>query len=175
MHNIKLWSPNNKKTNLHKFINQLDKSLNIKNYADLHNWSIKHKNEFWTNVWDFTNFVGEKKGKIFKSAPEFTNNKFFDEVKKEDRKISMATIYNTLKQFTSLGLIREIVVDQNKSLYCNNNKSHYHLYIEDEGKIHDIPTKNINLDIPSIPACLSLHNIDVIVRVRSLKEDQKKN
>ena len=63
MHNIKLWSPNNKKTNLHKFINQLDKSLNIKNYADLHNWSIKHKNEFWTNVWDFTNFVGEKKGK----------------------------------------------------------------------------------------------------------------
>ena len=99
----------------------------------------------------------------------------FDEVKKEERKISMATIYNTLKQFTSLGLIREIVVDQNKSLYCNNNKSHYHLYIEDEGKIHDIPTKNINLDIPSIPACLSLHNIDVIVRVRSLKEDQKKN
>ena len=99
----------------------------------------------------------------------------FDEVKKEDRKISMATIYNTLQQFTSLGLIREIVVDQNKSLYCNNNKSHYHLYIEDEGKIHDIPTKNINLDIPSIPACLSLHNIDVIVRVRSLKEDQKKN
>ena len=40
----------------------------------------------------------------------------FDEVKKEERKISMATIYNTLKQFTSLGLIREIVVDQNKSL-----------------------------------------------------------
>ena len=29
----------------------------------------------------------------------------------------MATIYNTLKQFTNLGLIREIVVDQNKSLY----------------------------------------------------------
>jgi len=105
----------------------------------------------------------------------FVKENLFDEVKKEDRKISMATIYNTLKQFTSLGLIREIVVDQNKSLYCNNNKSHYHLYIEDEGKIHDIPTKNINLDIPSIPACLSLHNIDVIVRVRSLKEDQKKN
>ena len=67
MHNIKLWSPSNKKTNLHKFINQLDKGLNIKNYDDLHNWSIKNKNEFWNNVWDFTNFVGEKKGKIFLS------------------------------------------------------------------------------------------------------------
>ena len=93
----------------------------------------------------------------------------FDEVKKEERKISMATVYNTLKQFTSLGLIREIVVDQNKSLYCNNNKSHYHLYIEDEGKVIDIPTKNIDLNIPCIPACLQLHNIDVIVRIRTLK------
>ena len=94
----------------------------------------------------------------------------FDEVKKEDRKISMATIYNTLKQFTNLGLIREIVVDQNKSLYCNNNQSHYHLYIEDEGKVIDIPTQNIDLDIPSIPACLKLHDIDVIVRIRTLKD-----
>ena len=79
MHNIKLWSPNNKKTNLQNFITQLDRGLNINNYDDLHNWSIKHKNEFWCNVWDFTNFVGEKKGKIFKSASEFTKNKFFDE------------------------------------------------------------------------------------------------
>ena len=96
----------------------------------------------------------------------------FDEVKKDERKISMATIYNTLKQFTNLGLIKEIVVDQNKSLYCNNNQSHYHLYIEDESKVIDIPTKNIDLNIPSIPACLQLHNIDVIVRIRTLK-DQK--
>jgi len=94
----------------------------------------------------------------------------FDEVKKDERKISMATIYNTLKQFTNLGLIKEIVVDQNKSLYCNNNQNHYHLYIEDEGKVIDIPTKNIDLNIPSIPACLQLHNIDVIVRIRTLKD-----
>ncbi len=100
-------------------------------------------------------------------------DELFDDVKKEDRKISMATVYNTLKQFTSLGLVREVVVDQNKSLYCTNHKNHYHLYIEDEGKIVDIPTKNIDLNIPSIPACLQLHNIDVIVRIRTLKD--KKN
>ena len=94
----------------------------------------------------------------------------YDEVKKDSRKISLATIYNSLKQFSSIGLLREIVVDQNKSLYCTNTESHYHLYIEDEGKIIDIPTQNINLNIPSIPACLKLHNIDVIVRVRTLKD-----
>ena len=109
-----------------------------------------------------------EKGNRHVSADEL-----FHDVKKEDRKISMATVYNTLKQFTSLGLVREVVVDQNKSLYCTNHKSHYHLYIEDEGKIVDIPTKNIDLNIPSIPACLQLHNIDVIVRIRTLKD--KKN
>ena len=109
-----------------------------------------------------------EKGNRHVSAEEL-----FHDVKKEDRKISMATVYNTLKQFTSMGLVREVVVDQNKSLYCTNHKSHYHLYIEDEGKIVDIPTKNIDLNIPSIPACLQLHNIDVIVRIRTLKD--KKN
>ena len=105
-----------------------------------------------------------EKGERHVSAEEL-----YDEVRKEDRKISLATVYNTLKQFTNLSIIKEIVVDQNKSLYCNNYKSHYHLYIEDEGKVVDIPTENINLNVPSIPACLNLHNVDVIVRVRTLK------
>ena len=108
-----------------------------------------------------------------KGNRQVSADELFHDVKKEDRKISMATVYNTLKQFTFLKLVREIVVDQNKSLYCTNHKSHYHLYIEDEGKIVDIPTKNIDLNIPSIPACLQLHNIDVIVRIRILKD--KKN
>ena len=95
------------------------------------------------------------------------------EVKKEDRKISLATIYNTLKQFTKIGLLKELVVDQNKSIYCTNHDPHYHLYIEDECKVVDIPQENIDLNIPSIPACLSLHNIDVVVRVRTLKEKSK--
>ena len=109
-----------------------------------------------------------EKGKRHVSAEEL-----YDEVRKEDRKISLATVYNTLKQFTNLGIIKEIVVDQNKSLYCNDYKSHYHLYIEDEGKVVDIPTENINLDVSTIPACLSLHNVDVIVRVRTLKDTIK--
>ena len=93
----------------------------------------------------------------------------FDELKKDNRKISLATIYNTLKQFTDIGLLREINIDQKKSIYCTNHDPHYHLYIEDENKILDIPQKNIDLNIPQIPACLSLHNIDVIVRINTLK------
>tara|TARA_B100001123_G_C14673195_1_gene774355 strand:- start:110 stop:559 length:450 start_codon:yes stop_codon:yes gene_type:complete len=99
----------------------------------------------------------------------------FSEAKKLNYKISLATIYNTLKQFSSYGLLKEIVVDQNKSMYCNNHKPHYHMYIEDEEKIIDIPSKSINLsNIPQIPACLNLHNIDIIVRIRTLKEGNTK-
>ena len=109
-----------------------------------------------------------EKGKRHVSAEDL-----YTELRKEDRRISLATVYNTLKQFTKSGIIKEVVVDQNKSLYCNNYKSHYHLYIEDEGKVVDIPTENINLDLPSFPACLNLHNVDVIVRVRTLKDTIK--
>ena len=94
----------------------------------------------------------------------------YKEVEKENRKLSLATIYNTLKQFTNMGLLKELVIDQNKSIYCSNHDSHYHLYIEDEGKIIDIPQKNIDLNIPELPACLKLHNIDIIVKIRTLKE-----
>ena len=109
-----------------------------------------------------------EKGKRHVSAEDL-----YIEVRKEDRRISLATVYNTLKQFTKLGILKEVVVDQNKSLYCNEDKSHYHLYIEDEGKVVDIPIENINLNLPSFPACLSLHNVDVIVRVRTLKDTIK--
>ena len=94
----------------------------------------------------------------------------YEEVKKENRKISLATIYNTLNQFTNLGLLKELVIDQTKSVFCTNHDLHYHLYIEDEGKIIDVPQKNIDLSIPEIPACLSLHDIDIIVRIRTLKD-----
>ena len=93
-----------------------------------------------------------------------------EEVKKEDRRISLATIYNTLKQFKNIGLLKELVIDQNKSIYCTNHDAHYHLLIEDENKIIDIPQQNIDLNLPDLPACLSLHNIDIIVRVRTVKD-----
>ena len=97
----------------------------------------------------------------------------YEEVKKDNRKISLATIYNSLKQFRKIGLLKELVVDQNKSIYCTNHDKHYHLYIEDEGKLIDIPQENIDLNVPEIPACLKFHNIDIIIRVRTLKEYNK--
>ena len=145
---------------------------NIKTYNPLSNYNKAIKKLV-------DNKVRPTKQRMILSKLLFENGKrhitaenLYDEVKKEDRKMSLATIYNTLKHFTNVGLIREIVVDQNKSIYCTNKESHYHLYIEDEGKVVDIPKKNVDLNIPSMPACLNLHNVDVIVRIRTLKDKQ---
>ena len=101
----------------------------------------------------------------------FTAEEIHKDVTKLNFKISLATIYNTLKHFSNNKLLKEIVVDQNKSIYCTNHEPHYHSYIEDEEKVIDIPQEKINLlDVPQIPACLNLHNVDIIVRVRTLKD-----
>ena len=81
MHNLKLWSPSNLNNNLQKFKNSLNKNLNINSFDDLHRWSIQNKDNFWNEIWNFTNIVGLKKGRIFKNDKEFIKTKFFDDSK----------------------------------------------------------------------------------------------
>ena len=145
---------------------------NIKTYNPLSNYNKAIKKLYVNGLRPTKQRMILAKILFEKGKRHITAENLYDEVKKEDRKMSLATIYNTLKHFTNVGLIREIVVDQNKSIYCTNKESHYHLYIEDEGKVVDIPTKNVDLNIPSMPACLNLHNVDVIVRIRTLKDKQ---
>ena len=79
MHNLKLWSPSNLDNNLKKFKNSLNKKFDINSFDDLHKWSVKEKDNFWSEIWDFTKIIGFKKGKIFKNDDEFIKAKFFDE------------------------------------------------------------------------------------------------
>ncbi len=81
MHNLKLWSPTNLENNLKKFINSLDQKLKIKTYEELHEWSIRNKDNFWNEIWNFTNIKGLKKGIIFKEDSNFIKSKFFKESK----------------------------------------------------------------------------------------------
>ena len=79
MHNLKLWSPSNLDNNLKKFKNSLNKKFDINSFDDLHKWSVKEKDNFWSAIWDFTKIIGFKKGKIFKDNEEFIKAKFFDD------------------------------------------------------------------------------------------------
>ncbi len=72
-----LWSPKKLNGQIEKFKSTLPKKFSNKKYSDLHKWSIKNINNFWSNVWDFTNIIGEKKGRIYIKSNNFINSKFF--------------------------------------------------------------------------------------------------
>lgn len=82
-------------------------------------------------------------------------------------RVSLATVYNTLHQFTDAGLLREIVVDAERSYFDTNNTNHHHLFDEGARHLHDIPETEVRLDsLPPLPAGMEISRVDVIVRIR---------
>ena len=80
--------------------------------------------------------------------------------------VSLATIYNTLHQFTESGLMREVVVEAGRSYFDTNTGEHHHFFHEDTGKLEDIPSDRINVsELPDAPDGTSVSRVDVIVRV----------
>jgi Fur family transcriptional regulator, iron response regulator len=83
-----------------------------------------------------------------------------------DIRVSLATVYNTLHQFTESGLLREIVVDAGRSYFDTNVSDHHHFFFEKSGKLCDIPADSIGVTkIPEAPEGFKISRVEVIVRV----------
>jgi Fur family transcriptional regulator, iron response regulator len=81
-------------------------------------------------------------------------------------RVSLATIYNTLHQFTEAGLLREIVVAGGRSYFDTNVTAHHHFFHEDSGRLEDIPGHLVSFAaLPEPPEGTSVRRVDVIVRV----------
>jgi len=81
--------------------------------------------------------------------------------------VSLATVYNTLHQFTEAGLLRQVVVDAARSYFDTNTGDHQHFFVEDEGTLIDIPGEHISVaGVPMPPKGLMVDRIDVVVRVK---------
>ncbi len=81
-------------------------------------------------------------------------------------RVSLATVYNSLHQFTQLGLLREVVVEPGRSYFDTNTSDHHHFYFEDEARLLDIPGDRVEVSrLPSPPAGTTLRRVDVILRV----------
>ena len=81
-------------------------------------------------------------------------------------RVSLATVYNTLHQFTSAGLLREIVVDASRSYFDTGTHEHHHFFYEGSGDLVDIPDEQIRLaKLPQAPNGMVIKSVDVVVRV----------
>ncbi len=81
--------------------------------------------------------------------------------------VSLATIYNTLHQFTAAGLLRQVVVDSARNYFDTNTAPHQHFYDEEEGHLIDIDGEAITVSgLPNPPAGMAVASVDVVVRLR---------
>jgi Fur family iron response transcriptional regulator len=80
--------------------------------------------------------------------------------------VSLATVYNTLHQFTEAGLLREVAVEGAKTYFDTNTSNHYHFFCEQSGTLMDIATGSIRIEgLPEAPDGMTISRVDVLVRL----------
>lgn len=82
--------------------------------------------------------------------------------------VSLATVYNTLHQFTEAGLIRVLAVESAKTYFDTNVSDHHHFFVEGENEVLDIPVSNISIgNLPQPPEGMEISHVDVVIRLRA--------
>jgi Fur family iron response transcriptional regulator len=81
--------------------------------------------------------------------------------------VSLATVYNTLHQFTRAGLLREVVVEAGRSYFDTNISDHHHFFISELGQLIDIDGSLLAVSgLPGTPDGMSVDRVDVVIRLR---------
>jgi Fur family iron response transcriptional regulator len=95
-----------------------------------------------------------------------TAERLFEEATAAKMQVSLATVYNTLHQFTAVGLLREIAIDGARVYFDTNTSEHHHFLVEDGEGLFDIPGSQIDVsNLPEPPSGLKISRIDVVVRL----------
>ena len=86
------------------------------------------------------------------------------------KKISLATLYNTIHAFKKKGYLKEISLKGNKTFFDTNISNHHHFYDEDMSQLVDIEDKNISVNyLPKIPSGKKIKSIEVLVKIEDHK------
>jgi Fur family iron response transcriptional regulator len=102
-----------------------------------------------------------------KGDRHLTAEMLYEEASKAKVPVSLATVYNTLHQFTEVGLLRQVAVDGSKTYFDTNTTSHHHFFVEGENALVDIPdAEKIVGTMPEAPQGYEVARVDVIVRLR---------
>ncbi len=87
-------------------------------------------------------------------------------------RISLATVYNALHQFTEAGLLRELVVESGRSYFDTNTSPHHHFFCEDTGQLEDIMDGRFaGGGLPKPPPGTRITGVDLVVRVRRQEQE----
>jgi Fur family transcriptional regulator, iron response regulator len=82
-------------------------------------------------------------------------------------RVSLATVYNTLRAFCEAGLVNEVVVDGSKSYFDTRTDDHPHFYWEDSHSLTDAPAEELEIaSLPQVPKGMAVSRVDVVIRLR---------
>ena len=96
--------------------------------------------------------------------------------KNAKKKISLATLYNTVHAFEKKGYLKEISLKGNQTFFDTNTKSHHHFYDEETTELTDIKNENISINnLPKIPNGKKIKDIEITIKVASNYQNQKNN
>lgn len=102
-----------------------------------------------------------------KGDRHITAEMLYEEATKAKVPVSLATVYNTLHQFTDVGLLRQVAVDGSKTYFDTNVSQHHHFFIESENNLVDIPHSQVVVGhTPMPPEGYEVVRVDVVVRLR---------
>jgi Fur family transcriptional regulator, iron response regulator len=102
-----------------------------------------------------------------KGDRHITAEMLYEEASKAKVPVSLATVYNTLHQFTDVGLLRQVAVDGSKTYFDTNVSQHHHFFVEGENDLLDIPHSDVVVGkTPLPPEGYEVARIDVVVRLR---------
>jgi Fur family transcriptional regulator, iron response regulator len=90
----------------------------------------------------------------------------YDEAVRAKVPVSLATVYNTLHQFTEAGLLRQLAVDGSKSYFDTNPTEHHHFFVEGEDALIDMPADVAVGELPPPPPGMEIAGVEVTVRLR---------
>jgi Fur family iron response transcriptional regulator len=101
-----------------------------------------------------------------KGDRHITAEMLYEEATRAKVPVSLATVYNTLHQFTEVGLLRQVAVDGSKSYFDTNASDHHHFFVEGEHALFDIPGAVALDKMPAPPEGYEIARVDVVVRLR---------
>ncbi len=82
-------------------------------------------------------------------------------------KVSLATVYNTLRAFCEAGLMQEVVVDGARSYFDTRMDDHPHFYWEDSHDLTDAPADQLRITgLPDAPEGMQVARVDVVIRLK---------
>lgn len=95
-------------------------------------------------------------------------DQIIDMLRRNGRRVSKATVYNTLKLFSECGLVRELTVDASRKFYDSTTHPHHHFFHVDTGELTDIPSDQVEIvGLPALPEGTEPEGVEVMIRVRN--------